>query len=106
MGEFTAYAQALAAELNKLDGVRTIPDVPETPNFVVHFTAEQIALLHAFEKQIEEDKVWLSGYTLPTSYEDVQAIEVAIGESSMKLQPADWAKHFQDVLQSARDQES
>ena len=106
VGEFTAYAQALAVELNKLDGVRTIPDVPETPNFVVHITAEQKALLHAFEKQIEEDKVWLSGYTLPTSYGDVQAIEVAIGESSMKLQPADWAKHFQDVLHSAKDQES
>ncbi|AVX02882.1 L-threonine aldolase [Maritalea myrionectae] len=104
IGEFTAFAKALAAAFNKIDGVRTVPLVPETPNFQVHIEAPKAALEAAFEKQIEADKVWLSGHALPTIYDEVQAIEVAIGAGSMSLSVEEWANYLSQSVGTARNE--
>lgn len=102
IGEYIAFAKVLAAAFNKIEGVRTVPVVPETPNFMVHIEAAQTALDAAFEQQIEADKVWLSGYTLPTMYDEVQAIDVAIGAGSMSLSVDEWADYLAQIVAVAQ----
>ncbi len=94
----------MAVEFNKIDGVRTVPMVPETPSFQVHIEAPKLALEDAFEKKIERDKVWVAGRTLPSVYDEVRVIEVAIGAGSMSLSVEKWAEHLAQSVGTARKQ--
>jgi threonine aldolase len=86
MAGYVARAQAIAAALATVPGVRTVPAPPQTNGFQVYLPATPPALDAAHRAMAENKGHWLFGRFAPTGVPDLSMAEISVGEAA-----ADWS---------------
>jgi len=91
MPEFLAHARAIAAALGEIPGVRVVPDPPQTPmmHLLLSTTRERFA---AASRALAADRgIWTWPQAQPTLDPETQRVELAVGEATCALNPAEVA---------------
>lgn len=87
MKEYRDQALAIASALSGLEGVRVVPDPPQTSMFHLHLevSAEQ------FEVNVirlaEEEGIWTWKSTFPSTQPDWQVVELTVGDATLEFEP-------------------
>jgi threonine aldolase len=98
MSAYVERAAELAAALTSLDGVRVLPDPPQTAMFHVRVRRPLDALRNAALDVAEESGTWIGAYLQPTDDEEVQFGELVVGEPSFELAVDEVRDLWADVL--------
>jgi hypothetical protein len=87
MKKYRDQALAIASALSGLEGVRVVPDPPQTSMFHLHLevSAEQ------FEVNVirlaEEEGIWTWKSTFPSTQPDWQVVELTVGDATLEFEP-------------------
>jgi threonine aldolase len=92
------HARAIAAALASLPGIRIVPDPPQVPMMHVLLTVPGETFSDAAKQLARERKVWVSPSTMPTSDPGVQRLELAVGDATCELEPAEIREIFAGLL--------
>jgi threonine aldolase len=101
MPTYAAHARALAATMATVDGLEVVPDPPQTPMFHLLLRGERERLVDAALSLAEEHKVFLFADPSSTTSPSWQRVEVAVGEITLELAPAEVRDLFAEVLARA-----
>jgi threonine aldolase len=101
MPTYAAHARALAATLATVGGLEVVPDPPQTPMFHLLLRGERERLVDAALSLAEEHKVFLFADPSSTTSPSWQRVEVAVGEITLELAPAEVRDLFAEVLARA-----
>jgi threonine aldolase len=93
---------SLAAMLNRVDGIRTIPLVPQTNMLHLVFDAPPEALLEARDAIAEERRLWLVGYARETEVPGTSRTEIYIGDHALDVSNEVLADAFTSLMTVAR----
>jgi threonine aldolase len=97
MGQRLAHARAIAAALGDVDGVRVLPDPPQTPMMHLLFRVSEERFA-ANARQLADDKgIWVWPKAQRTGDPDVVRCELSVGRATCELAPADVASVVQDL---------
>ena len=92
MPAYVEKARAIAEALGETDGVRVIPDPPQTHmmHLLLNTSADGFA---ANARQLaEDDGVWTWQKAMPTIDPLVQRVELSVGDATMECEPKDVAE--------------
>jgi threonine aldolase len=98
MPAYVERARELAAALASLDGVRVVPDPPQTAMFHVRVRRPLDAIRTAALDVAEETGTWIGAHLNATDDEAVQSGELVVGEPSFELEVAEVRALWADVL--------
>jgi threonine aldolase len=98
MPTYVAHAQAIAAELATLDGVRLVPDPPVTPMMHVYLRGEAEALDAAVRRIAVDRGLWTWPKTFTTELPGWQAVELSVGDATMGFTPAEVRALVAEIL--------
>ncbi len=96
--EYVAHARALADALREVDGIEVVPDPPQTPMFHLLLRGDRERLSDAALRLAEERKVFLFADPDPTTSPSVQRHEVMVSDGTLRLDPAEVAELYAQVL--------
>ncbi len=91
MPVYLEHAQAVAAELAKLDTVRVIPDPPQTPMMHVLLQTTPRRFADGVRALAADQGVWAWGQAMSTGDPDVQRLELSVGDATCAFSAADVA---------------
>src|SRR5215472_10013872 len=91
MSEYLKHAKAIAAALRDVHGVTVIPDPPQTAmmHLLLDATAEQFTT--AARALAAERRIWSWPRAMTTADPSVQRVELAVGDATCALTPAEVA---------------
>jgi threonine aldolase len=98
MPRFLAHARALGSALAAVEGIRVVPDPPQTPLFHVHLDGERDALWQRMLAVAETSRVWLANGLEPSVVPGVCMLEFTVGEPALEVAPDEAARLFADVI--------
>jgi hypothetical protein len=98
MPELLAHARAVAAALDRVDGVTVVPSPPQTPLFHLYLRGEAEALRQRALDLAEAQRVWLFNRASPTPVPGVQLVELTVGEPALEVAPDEAAELFAAVV--------
>ncbi|HVJ53388.1 MAG TPA: beta-eliminating lyase-related protein [Aliidongia sp.] len=81
MPNYVARARSVAASLAELDGVRIVPEPPQTNGFQIYLPAAPAALEAAHLRLAERERAWLFGRFAPTALPDMAMVEISVGDA-------------------------
>jgi len=85
MGRLLARAQEFAQGLNGIDGIRTLPRVPQANMLHVFFDAPPDAVLEARDQLAQSDHCWLLGRAAPADVPGWSCTEIYVGDGLLEL---------------------
>jgi hypothetical protein len=99
MPAYQEHAQAIAAALAGLDGVRVIPDPPQVPMMHVLLRTSQEACAAAARKLAIERGIW-AGHPKPSVTADplMLRMELSVGDATCALKPAEIREIFAELV--------
>ena len=81
-------ARAIAAALADVDGVRVVPDPPQTPMMHLLFSVPADRFAANARRLADDDGVWVWPEAAPTDDPDVVRCELSVGRATSRLEPA------------------
>ena len=98
MPAYQEHAQAIAAALAGLDGVRVIPDPPQVPMMHVLLRTSQEAFAAAARKLATERGLWAGHPSPPVTADPLMLrIELSVGDATCALKPAEIREIFAEL---------
>ena len=82
------HARAIAAGLVDLDGVRVVPDPPQTPMMHLLFGVSAQRFAANARRLADEEGIWVWPEAMPTSDPDVVRCELSVGRATCRLDPS------------------
>ncbi len=83
-----AHARAIAAALTGVDGVRVVPDPPQTPMMHLLFDVGQDKFIANARRLADDEGTWVWPRPMPTDVPDVVRCELSVGRATCRLEPA------------------
>ncbi|ACO47539.2 threonine aldolase family protein [Deinococcus deserti] len=102
MTSYVSRAQALAAQLAGVDGVRIRPGVPHTSGFQVLLEGDPDRLRQAADDLAREQSVWLFSEVRFTEVPGISMIEIQVGDAAEDFTDEEIAGFFREVMRGAR----
>ncbi len=84
-----AHARAVAAALADVDGVRVVPDPPQTPMMHLLFSVSREQFVANARRLAEDEGVWVWPEPMATADPDVVRCELTVGRATCRLTPAE-----------------
>lgn len=81
------HARAIAAALADVDGIRVVPDPPQTPMMHLLFSVDEERFRANARRLAEEDGVWLWPEPMATADPEVVRCELSVGRATCRLTP-------------------
>lgn len=94
MPAYLEHTRAIADAVRDLDGVSVVPDPPHTSMLNVYLRTTADGLTRAARRVAEEKGIWTWGRFGSTGDPAVQHVELAVGDATLELDPAE----VRDVL--------
>jgi len=91
MPRYLTHARAIAAALRDIPGVRIVPDPPQTPMMHLLLGTSGTAFRAASRQLAKEQGVWTWPEAAATADPGVQRVELAVGDATLGLRPAEVA---------------
>ncbi len=104
MGPLLARARELAEGLNGIDGIRTLPRVPQANMLHVFFDAPPHAVLEARDQIAQSDNCWLLGRAAPADVPGWSRTEIYVGDGLLELDNDRVMAFFTQLMKIARRQ--
>ena len=99
MPAYQEHAQAIAAALAGLDGVRVIPDPPQVPMMHVLLRTSQEAFAAAARKLATERGLWAGHPSPPVTADPLMLrMELSVGDATCALKPAEIRAIFAELV--------
>jgi threonine aldolase len=98
MPRYVAHAQAIGAELARIDGVDIVPDPPQTPLLHVHLRTTPATALAGVRRLATEERIWAVGGTAPTDTPGIRRIELTVGDATLGFTPSEVARIVRSLL--------
>jgi threonine aldolase len=98
MPAYVEHARAIAAALSDLDGVRLVPDPPQTQMFHLHADRPADDLMAAVRRVAAEQKVWTWSWTFASETPGWSVVELAVGDATLEFTPVEVRDLVADVL--------
>ncbi|QDU66077.1 threonine aldolase family protein [Engelhardtia mirabilis] len=92
-------ARSMAATLNAIDGVRTLPDVPHTNLFHLYLDLDAERALAARDAVAEQCGIWLYESIEPADRPGTSRFELYVGDAAMALSDEEVGEAFAMLLQ-------
>jgi threonine aldolase len=89
MPAYLRHAQAVAAELSSVPGVRVLPDPPQAPMMHLLLATTQDSFTAAALRLAAEQGTWTWPRAMPTGDPGMQRVELAVGDATCALSPAE-----------------
>jgi threonine aldolase len=102
MPAYVAHAQAIAAELAKIDGVDVVPDPPQVPMMHIHLRTTAAAALAGLRRLASEERIWTWGGTAATDTPGIRRVELTVGDSTLAFSPSEVARIVRRLLPERR----
>jgi ABC-type histidine transport system ATPase subunit len=83
------HARAVAAALADVDGVRVVPDPPQTPMMHLLFSVNREQFIANARRLAEDEGVWVWSEPMATADPDVVRCELTVGRATCRLTPAE-----------------
>lgn len=83
-----AHARAVAAALGEVDGVRVVPDPPQTPMMHLLISTTATSYAERARRLAEEQLIWVWPEATPTGDPDLVRVELPVGKATCRLTPA------------------
>jgi threonine aldolase len=91
------HARAVAAALADIDGVRVIPDPPQTPMMHLLFSVSEDRFTANARRLADDEGIWVWPKPTPTDDPDVVRCELSVGRATCRLDPPEIAKILQSL---------
>jgi threonine aldolase len=91
MGAYVEHAQAIAAELAKIDGVAVVPDPPHTNMMHIHLRTTPGAVIAGIRRLAAEESLWAFGGSVATDTPGIRRLELYVGDATLALAPGEVA---------------
>jgi threonine aldolase len=82
------HAQAVAATLDALPGVRVLPSPPQTPMMHLWLSTTPEAYAEKAKQLAESDKFWVWPRAYPTEGPGIVAVELTVGSATLRHDPS------------------
>jgi threonine aldolase len=92
MPAYLEHARAIAAALSGVDGIRVIPDPPQTSMMHLLLATTQERFSAAVRTLAERDGIWTWQQAMTTTDPAVQRVELAVGDATSAMSAADVAE--------------
>ncbi len=92
------HARAIASALSEVEGVRVVPDPPQTPMMHLLFSATEGQFTANARRLAEEDGVWVWPSPMPTDDPGVVRCELSVGRATCRLEPREIAEILRSLL--------
>ena len=79
------HARAIAAALADVDGIRVMPDPPQTPMMHLLFSVSEGRFVENARRLAGQDGVWVWPKPMPTADPDVVRCELSVGRATCRL---------------------
>ena len=87
MPDRLVHARAIVAALADVDGVRVVPDPPQTPMMHLLFNVSEERFTANARRLADEDGVWVWPQPTPTADPEVVRCELTVGRATCRLTP-------------------
>jgi threonine aldolase len=91
MPEYVNGARAIAQALRQVEGVRVVPDPPQTHMMHLLLGASVEELTANMHKIAEDEGIWTWQKAMPTLDPLVQRVELAVGDATLEWEPSEIA---------------
>ncbi len=92
------HAQAIAAELQRTDGVTVVPDPPQTPMMHLLLRTTEADFAAAVRRLATEQGIWTWGASYEAEVPGHRWVELSVGDGSLALTPQEIAAAVQALL--------
>lgn len=82
-----AHARAIAAALVDVEGVRVVPDPPQTPMMHLLFSVSEERFVANARRLAEDERVWVWPRPMPTADPEVVRCELTVGRATGRMAP-------------------
>jgi threonine aldolase len=89
MKAYRDHALAIAGALRDLDGVRVVPDPPQTSMMHFHLAVSEDELTANVLQIAEKDGIWTWQKGYPGTHPDWQVVELTVGDSTLDFEPGE-----------------
>lgn len=100
MPDYLEHARAVAGALSDVEGVRVVPDPPQTPLFHVHLRGDRPAMEARALELAQERRVWVLRRLEPSVVPGVCSTELHLGEAALEVSPAEAAELFGLIVEA------
>jgi threonine aldolase len=87
MAAYVEHAQAIAPVLAGIEGVRVVPDPPQTPMMHLHLDTTAAQVTAGIRRMATEHRLWTWGGSSPTDTPGVRRVELTVGDATLALSP-------------------
>jgi threonine aldolase len=94
MPDYLGHARQLAAALTGLDGVRLVPDPPQTPMFHLIFDITPDRFEETVRRLAASKNTWTWGRAQAAGTDGRQLVELAVGDATLEVAP----EQFRDIV--------
>ena len=98
MPAYVDHARAVAAALAQVDGVRIVPDPPQTPMFHIHLETTAEAVVSGVRHLATDEGVWTWPGSWPADTPGFRKVELTVGEATLGFSPDDVARIVRTLL--------
>lgn len=106
MRAYLEHAQAIAAALAGLSGVRVVPDPPQVPMMHVLLRTTQEAFAAAARKLAGEQGIWVGRPPAITADPHMLRLELGVGDATCALEPAGIRAIFAELVGASEDRQT
>jgi threonine aldolase len=92
MKEYRDHAVAIASAVRGLDGVRVVPDPPQTSMFHLHLHVPSEVFEANVIRLAEEEGIWTWKSTFPSTHPDWQIVELTVGDATLEFEPDEFRR--------------
>jgi threonine aldolase len=96
--DYLAHARAIADAIRDLDGVRAVPDPPQTSMMHLLLTATPETIEAGVRRLATEQSLWTWPHVMATGDPAVQRVELSIGDATLGLKPVDIANALAELV--------
>jgi threonine aldolase len=98
MPDYFAKARDVAAALTEIDGVRVIPDPPQTPMMHILLPTTPADFNAGARRLATERKLWAFGGSAPTDVPGYRKVELYSGDATLELESSEIADAIRELL--------
>ena len=95
MPDRLTHARAIAAALADVDGIRVVPNPPQTPMMHLLFDAAETRYVANARQLADDQGTWVWPRPMPTADPDVVRCELNVGRATCRLDPDEIAAILQ-----------
>ena len=99
---YVEKARSIAARLETIPGIRVTPNPPHINMMHLYLDGENEALMNAYERIIDEDKVYMFNGLQPTRIPGMQKVELTIGDAALEISDDEIQGLFEKLMRYSK----